>query len=61
MSRVLEFEKMLTIATVPSDTVTTPGLRTQVDSTQKKGGEHLQPISDARIEYAEDTVKYCST
>jgi len=36
--------KMRTIATVPLDTVTTSGLRTQVDSTQKKGGEHLQPI-----------------
>ena len=44
MSRVLEFGKMLMIATVPSDTVPTPGLRTQVDSTQKKGVEHLQPI-----------------
>jgi len=43
MCRVLGFGKMRTIATVPCDTVTNPGLRTQVDSTQKTGGEHLQP------------------
>ena len=58
--RVLDLGKMRMISSVPADTVTTPGRRTQVGSTQKKVGEHLQPIF-GRIDSAEDTVKYCST
>ena len=69
MCRVLDFGKMQTIAIVPADTVTTPGLMIQVDSTQKKGGEHLQLIfggsnqrkTRSSVESAEDTVKHCST
>jgi len=32
---------MWTIETAQTDTVTTPGLKTQMDSKHKRGGEHL--------------------
>jgi len=54
------FGKMRTIASVPSDTATTPGLKTQVEP-KRRGGSICSRLSDARIESAEDTVKHCST
>ena len=43
-----KFEKMWTIVTAPTDTVTTPGLKTKGGSIQKRGGGHVHPISEGR-------------